>query len=160
MNSAAESESLLPKSTMVLKWSNHKVSQESASRSLRLSFEAEAKDRPSRPSTQLLSTTMSTDQQQEKNNSSVDNRWPHWGTKPYVVMPHISPESKRIGESYQLRPTDVVCCPFRKLVQPGYKIVVNNYALGLVDMISKTSPSGIRGLNLLTILGKIWMMNR
>ena len=41
-------------------------------------------------------------------------KWPHWGTKPYVVMPHISPESKLTGETYQLRPTDVVVLSFPK----------------------------------------------
>ena len=42
------------------------------------------------------------------------NRWPHWGAKPYRVMPHISPESKCIGERYKLRPTDVVVVSFPK----------------------------------------------
>lgn len=43
-----------------------------------------------------------------------NERWPHWGTNPYKVMPHISPESKRIGETYQLRPTDVIVVSFPK----------------------------------------------
>ena len=46
---------------------------------------------------------------------SQDNeRWPHWGTNPYKVMPHVSLESKRIGETYQLRPTDVIVVSFPK----------------------------------------------
>ena len=40
--------------------------------------------------------------------------WPHWGTKSYVVMPHVTPESKRIGETFQLRSTDVVVLSFPK----------------------------------------------
>ena len=45
---------------------------------------------------------------------SDSERWPHWGTNPYKVMPHISPESMRIGETYQLRPTDVIVVSFPK----------------------------------------------
>ena len=45
---------------------------------------------------------------------SHSNCWPHWGTRPYTVMPHISPESKRIAESYKLRPSDVVVLAFPK----------------------------------------------
>ena len=55
---------------------------------------------------------MTADKKEE--NKSGANRWPHWGTKPYKVMPHISPESKRIGETYQLRPSDVVVLSFPK----------------------------------------------
>ena len=46
--------------------------------------------------------------------SNMNVIWPHWGTKPYSVMPHISPESKRVGESYKLRSTDVVVLSFPK----------------------------------------------
>ena len=52
-------------------------------------------------------------EKKEVNNSDT-NRWPHWGTNPYNVMPHISPESKRIGETHQLRPNDVVVLSFPK----------------------------------------------
>lgn len=45
---------------------------------------------------------------------SNSKKWPHWSTKPYTVMPHISPQSKQIGESYQLRPSDVVVVSFPK----------------------------------------------
>ena len=50
----------------------------------------------------------------KEGNISDVNRWPNWGTKPYKVMPHISPESKRIGETFRLRPTDVVVLSFPK----------------------------------------------
>ena len=56
---------------------------------------------------------MTSETKKEENNSD-SNRWPHWGTRPYKVMPHISPESKRIRETYQIRPSDVVVLSFPK----------------------------------------------
>ena len=50
----------------------------------------------------------------EKEEERTNERWLHWGTNPYKVMPHISPESKRIGETFQLRPTDVIVISFPK----------------------------------------------
>ena len=44
----------------------------------------------------------------------LKTRWDKWGTHGYTVMPHVSPESKRIAESYKLRPTDVVVLSFPK----------------------------------------------
>lgn len=59
----------------------------------------------------------------KNNNSSNDNdtrknssekTWDRWSTRSYTVMPHVSPESKRIAETYRLRPTDVVVLSFPK----------------------------------------------
>lgn len=41
-------------------------------------------------------------------------KWDGWGTRGYTVMPHVSPESKRIAETYRLRSTDVVVLSFPK----------------------------------------------
>mmetsp|Transcript_15959 Transcript_15959/g.19419 ORF Transcript_15959/g.19419 Transcript_15959/m.19419 type:complete len:420 (+) Transcript_15959:495-1754(+) len=46
--------------------------------------------------------------------SSSKGKWDKWGTRGYSVMPHVSPESKRIAETYQLRPMDVVILSFPK----------------------------------------------
>ena len=51
------------------------------------------------------------------NNSSTSNakeKWDKWSTGEYNVMPHVSPESKRIAETFKLRPTDVVVLSFPK----------------------------------------------
>ncbi len=47
-------------------------------------------------------------------NKKEKNTWPNWGTKPYKVMPHVSPESKRRGETYKLHESDVVVVSFPK----------------------------------------------
>ena len=47
-------------------------------------------------------------------NSIIQTKWDRWGTKSYTVMPHISPQSKKIAEEYRLRPTDVIVLSFPK----------------------------------------------
>jgi len=51
---------------------------------------------------------------QKTKQSSVKKKWDKWGTKSYSVMPHVSPQSKKIAENYQLRPSDVVVLSFPK----------------------------------------------
>lgn len=46
--------------------------------------------------------------------TSAKNKWNKWSTKGYTVMPHVSPQSKKIAENYSLRPTDVVVLSFPK----------------------------------------------
>lgn len=45
---------------------------------------------------------------------SAKKKWNKWSTKGYTVMPHVSPQSKKIAENYSLRPTDVVVLSFPK----------------------------------------------
>lgn len=46
--------------------------------------------------------------------SSTKKIWDQWRTKRYTVMPHVSPQSKKNAENYQLRPTDIVILSFPK----------------------------------------------
>jgi hypothetical protein len=48
------------------------------------------------------------------NYSSSKKKWNKWGTRGYSVMPHVSPESKLIAETYKLLSTDVVVLSFPK----------------------------------------------
>ena len=48
------------------------------------------------------------------NISSVKKEWDGWRTNSYTVMPHVSPQSKKIAENYRLRPSDVVILTFPK----------------------------------------------
>ena len=47
-------------------------------------------------------------------NAIIQTKWDRWGTKSYTVMPHVSPQSKKIAEDYRLRPTDVIVLSFPK----------------------------------------------
>ena len=44
----------------------------------------------------------------------TSKKWNKWRTKGYTVMPHVSPQSKKIAENYSLRPSDVVVLSFPK----------------------------------------------
>lgn len=45
---------------------------------------------------------------------ATSKKWNKWRTKGYSVMPHVSPQSKKIAENYSLRPSDVVVLSFPK----------------------------------------------
>merc|ERR1719343_805020 len=60
------------------------------------------------------STNRNDNTNQHTEQSSTKKKWDQWKTKSYTVMPHVSPQSKKNAENYQLRPTDIVILSFPK----------------------------------------------